>query len=68
MEVVKITRKNLEKYYNRVDGNIWYREKSDNDFQISEGFSIEEHYNALSFGIEMIFISVNWGKRGNVGE
>lgn len=67
MEVIKITRKNIEKYYNRPDGNIWYREKGDNDFQIMEGYSVDECLNALAFGIDMVFISVNWGRRATVG-
>lgn len=63
MEVVKITKKNIREYYDRPDGNIWYREKGGNDFQIVDGFNVEECLNALAFGVDMIFIAVNWGRR-----
>lgn len=60
MEIVKITGKNIEQYYDQPNGNIWYREPGSYDFQILDGYSIEECLQAMVNKVEFIFVAVNW--------
>ena len=58
--VTNVTMRNLEKYYNDSNGNIYFRmiEDSDSDYQVADGFDLEELKAAIVYGhIDVIYVS-----------
>lgn len=58
--ICKVTLKNIEKYYWNPNGNLYFRvvEEVDSDYQLMDGFEIEELKAAIAYGdIEMIYVS-----------
>lgn len=52
--MIKITKNNLEKYYNDPNGNLYYFYKD--QYYLVDGFTIEDITNALNAGIKFIFV------------
>lgn len=58
--VTDITARNLEKYYNEPNGNLYFRmvEDSNSDYQVVDGFDLDELKAAIAYGhIEVIYVS-----------
>ena len=58
--VTNVTARNLEKYYNDPNGNIYFRilEDPDSDYQVADGFDLEELKAAIVYGhIDVIYVS-----------
>lgn len=55
-QITKIDQYNLRRYFNRADGNLYYKEPKSDNFQILDGFDLEECYLAMINKTEFIWI------------
>ena len=55
--MIKITKKNLKRYFDNPSGNLYYFNEQDHLWHVLDGFSLEDCKTALSTGVEFVYIT-----------